>query len=1178
MHKALLTRYRSLLIASFSIWGVASSTAYGATATQSGDWSDGATWGGSPPSGNEEEVVIPMDVTVTFDTSDEVGEIRVMGKLTVATGTFELIADSLIVTGANAELEVGTTEDRYSGDFTLTLKGEQSENFMHGAHDMGWRALLALDGGTLNLHGEDRVEWSRLGADVDAGADSITMAEAVDWRPGDEILIVSSTNDWNEMEKRSISSVTDGGTTLNLTSNLSYWHCGTIQQYTRPSDGKTWTADMRAEVGLLTRNVTIQGAADGVSTGLGAHIMVHGADESMTAGKAYVEGVEIYRGGQESLLARYPFHWHLLGGDAVGQYFNDSAVHDSFNRGITIHGTDNITVSNNFFYNTIGHTVFLEDGVEENNTITYNVVALTKRPAPGTEVTPSDNQLDEAQNRTPASYWITHPNNIVDHNVAAGGEGTGFWYIFPWERVGPSANLSYYDDKPLAYQSPMGSFNGNTVHSYMNGWDIFDRLEPDHSIKTNNGWHENSDHVFDNTLWYANDTALYSGTGGQGDFHPVENMIIRDNVMVDNKFATMLASSNTVEESVFVARSGLPLNYALERVGHRLYDGAGDFIDCYFVGFDAPLPYTSYLDEVGGATQRVNWGHKGVETDHLGSNMTMSLPDFDFGDAYFAPSSYAHPRQWKNVISDDDGTLTGLADSSLTANHKWFLTGDETHFAGSENVYHVPHKFARITQNRANRAGPEMIFTRTKTGTPSEMFYHVLGFASDHHSFAAIVNEDFEYRITYWDTQAYKPARWEMHDAEPGDVAIVKFDHMNKLTGLSPTGTAYHSVAEILSPSSNATGHYLDGNGVLWFRVIANAEGEEFFGINWTGGSAAYVYNGSDDLDLDGRTNDAEGGPNRDTDGDGLPDYADANNDSDSMSDIDELSFGLDPDSAADLRYEFGKHGADGFDFRGSTLGQDNVNGAIEFFNSIGNSPQIRLHNKDFIHVSGNEVPSITIRYKSTASGNLTFFWDNENDSGSIEGPAYTGGSGYVEHTFNVGANSQWADNTIIRLGVFGIRVRDAVTSIDWIRANGQGDLPIRSLGFLDSMIANGVPVSLRDPDQDADGDGIQNLIEFINRSDANDSGSFSNPEISIREIDGQHYPEARFRLDPSISGYEAQLQFSVSPSFQALLTADLISEVDIEEGLLVERTYRSLTPLENTQQFIRLVVSEGAP
>lgn len=1170
-----------LLALSLFVFWIVSSTAYGATATQSGNWSDSATWGGSPPSGNEEDVVIPMDVTVTLDTSDEVGEIRVMGKLTVATGTYELTCDSLIVMGANSELEIGTESERYSGDFTLTLKGEQPESFMHMGHDMGWRALLALNGGTLNLHGEDRVEWTRLDANVEAGSNSITMAEAVDWRPGDEIVLVSSTNDWNEAEELTVASVTGGGTVVNLTSNLSYWHCGTIQQYTRPSDGKTWTADMRAEVGLLTRNVTIQGASDSVATGTGAHIMVHGEDNGhMASGYAYIEGIEVFRGGQESILGRYPFHWHLVAGNGTGQYFNDSSVHDSTNRGITIHGTDHTTVSNNFIYNTIGHTLFLEDGVEENNVITYNVVCLTVRPAPGTEVTPSDNELNEAQNRTPASYWITHPNNTVDFNVAAGGEGTGFWYIFPNRRIGPSANLAYYDDATIADKAPLGSFNGNTTHSYMNGWDIFDGLDTDHSIAKNRGWNNATDHVFENALWYANETALYTGTGGQGNYFPVENVIKRNNVIVDNTNATMLASSTTIEESVFIARSGLPLNPEPRRIGHKLYDGAPDLNDCYFVGWDAPLPFTSFIQTVGGATQRLNWGFSGVETDHPGTNMTMRLHDFDFGDAWSADTqSMAHPRKWQNVLSDGDGSLTGLADSSLVANHPWYFTGSETLYAGSQNVYHAPHKFARITQRGQNRFGTHHIFTREKSGTPTETYFHVNGF-EEHNSFAAIVNEDFEYSVTFWETQSYNPARWEMWDAEPGDVAIVKFNHMDSVNGLNPTGTSYNSVAEILSPSSTTTGHYLDGNGVLWFRVVATSASHQKFGFSWTSGSAAYLYNGSDDLDLDGRTNDQEGGPSRDTDGDGLPDYVDENNDSDGMSDKDELFYGLNPDDPADLRYEFGEHGGDGWWTVGNTVHRDNVDGAYEFVAGSSNQKHMQIAGLTDIALPGSDIDTITIRYKSDTSGNIRFLWWKASGGTSfVNGPAYTGGSGYVEETFNLSGNVNWAGQNITKMRVQGPAVEGAVTSVDWIRANGQGDLPIITLGFLDSMIADGVPGSLRGPEQDADGDGIQNLIEFVTRTDANDPMSFSNPKISVREIEDQYFLEATVQVDSNIDTHQSDVQFSVSLSFHTdFLAAELVSEVNVGDGSLVERTYRSSAPIEDAPQFARLVVSESGP
>jgi len=37
-------------------------------------------------------------------------------------------------------------------------------------------------------------------------------------------------------------------------------------------------------------------------------------------------------------LARYPIHWHLVG-DTQGQYIENSAIHHTFSRCVTVHGT-----------------------------------------------------------------------------------------------------------------------------------------------------------------------------------------------------------------------------------------------------------------------------------------------------------------------------------------------------------------------------------------------------------------------------------------------------------------------------------------------------------------------------------------------------------------------------------------------------------------------------------------------------------------------------------------------------------------------------------------------------------------------------------------------------------------------------------------------------------------------
>ncbi|MFP6582893.1 MAG: G8 domain-containing protein [Candidatus Hydrogenedentota bacterium] len=1022
--------------------------AHAATATQSGDWSNGATWGGSVPTGTEEDIVIPSGIDLLLDQNVECGELKVMGTLTVDAADLSLTCDSLIVMGATAEFTAGTDVSRFTNRFVLTLKGESSENFEHtmgsDTHDMGARALVALMGGTINIHGEDRnYEWTHLDATVSAGATQLTLSDAVDWEAGDVIVITASTSDWTEVETVTISSVANGGLTVNISSPLANDHLGVIYQYTRPSDSKDWYADIRAEVGLLSRNVTIQGAADSTTDGFGAHVMIHGpmvdGETTHPSGEGYIKGVEIYRGGQKSLLARYPFHWHLLQDSGSGQYFSDNAVHESFNRGITIHGTDYTTVENNIFYNHIGHGVFLEDGSEFYNTIRYNLVALTKRPAQGEEVTPSDNSHDEAQNRTPASYWITNPNNTFEYNVAAGSEGTGYWFIFPTQVIGLAAGLTYYTDR-IADEQPLGSFLGNTAHSNMNGFDIFDRLGSDHSIIKNSGWIEYSDHVFDQNTWYANDTALYAGDGGQFQGNPTQNIIHRDSVFIDNHHTFMLASSNVIEESLIVADSSENLaDYP--RYFWRVYDGAPSLVDSYLVGWDASD--TNFVESIGAAHKRVNWRHSGIETDHVGV-VRMELEDYDI-----APTAYAfkrdHPQFFGNILRDVDGTLTGTANTSVVANHPWLLVGDETLLPNATNVYHSPHKFARITDWKENY--PDVFFTRTNPGTKTEYLYASNG-EDKKHQIAAIVNEDFLYTVNYTALPATSPVTWYLREAEEDDVALIRIPNTGGLTGLSVSGTTYTSVAEIYSASSTTTGYFLDGDGTLWIRFVADSDGRASVSISGTGGSMAYVYNGADDSDKDGMSNDTEGGPSLDTDGDGVPDYLDANSDGDGLSDEDEVYYGLDPHSAADLRYEFGSLGTGGWQEGGTADSMDvDVAGAMEVVNGNGNDPHIALAYEDIIGFPGNDVSTLRVRYKANASGTLNLFWANTLGGFSAlrrlsATTSYTANSGYQEAVFNVGLHSEWANKQItgMRLDTLDSAPNSTVY-VDWIRAGTQTEL-----------------------------------------------------------------------------------------------------------------------------------------
>ena len=97
--------------------------------------------------------------------------------------------------------------------------------------------------------------------------------------------------------------------------------------------------------------------------------------------KGYMEGVELYRMGQTNVLGRYPFHWHVLGNDCEGCFFTANSIHQSFYRCISIHGTHNTTISENVAYDITGYCYYLEDAIEEDNTVSYNLAAHINSPS-----------------------------------------------------------------------------------------------------------------------------------------------------------------------------------------------------------------------------------------------------------------------------------------------------------------------------------------------------------------------------------------------------------------------------------------------------------------------------------------------------------------------------------------------------------------------------------------------------------------------------------------------------------------------------------------------------------------------------------------------------------------------------------------------------------------------------
>lgn len=983
-------------------------------------WHDPAAWqGGNVPSAND-HVIIKSNSIVGFNSNIAVRSIRVEGQLLVAQNrNVYLDCKYLLVTGPDALFQIGQKLTPYTKDAIITLNANRndlnSSNTTINHSGMGTKFVGAMNSGKIILHGDTKTSWVRLSNTSPVNSSTIRVQKPLNWKIGDQIIIASSRPDWNEAEKRTITDIQDisnNRQSITLNAPLDYPHIGVTKTYTNGSN--TWTANLGAEVGMLTHNIKIQGDANSeADNGFGAHSMI------MMGASAQVSYVEFFRVGQKSILGRYPFHWHLLANDGEGQHLMNSSIHQSFNRAITIHGTHQTTVERNVCYDHIGHGVFLEDGAEEDNIIKSNLVLLTKRPAPGEELTPSDNQFDVIQNRTPASFWITNPKNTFQGNVAAGTQGTGYWFSFPQKPMGASANDTRFDGiQP--HRNPLTLFKGNRAHSCMSGLDVFDQLDENHSIKKNGGWDHSGLHLIENCLWYANDLAIYTGTGRfLSNLNITDNLVFRNNILIENKVGTMFASYNILESSVIVARSGENLYPTTQELfAYRTYDGAGQVRNSHFVGWSDNTANVNLLINTGAGLKHPNHWFTGNTTD--AGIPIIKLPNYSTTRSYLAVHTPNHPRDphlWSVILRDVTGDIGGKANTSIISNHPFQLTGNEHQPSNWTRAYRSDHKFVLATVSYSITAQDryDLTVTRSKDNTPSSsVLYLKSNFSGSSMSaqLPVIVNDDFVYTYDYESVPAIKRIRITMDDAEVGDHYISKFKNFGKLGGVTvqlqqaniPQHTSYNSLE-----NSNSSGYYLNSRN-LFVKLVATQRTQAFV-INWT-----------DDSNY----------PNTAADTDG-----------DLISDTEEVSLGRNPFHAGDLAAEFdfvnGQVPAYLPSFLMSNIDNVTPTGTTLAAVSSSTNGDAKVINNSFDFLA-EEVTSFEIRMKASTTTPVQLFFGSNLTPGysgtRVVNASYTTPGSWQTLTFNVASHPDW-DGRIRNLRLDPVSGTNISFEIDYMRANG---------------------------------------------------------------------------------------------------------------------------------------------
>ena len=691
-------------------------------AVTSGPWHSAATWDNGVPN-NQTRAVIDSGVTVNLAGTDHVAEeLVIQGNLVVDEATQAGAATKTLTTrwihvNSGGVFQIGTESDRYdANDFVITLTGQDpTDSFtiegVPGTITNNDAFLMAAGGGRLQFFGDDKASFSKLKATANAGATQIIVEKQIDrdfdgdidaddgevnWEVGDQIVIASSSQDYNDEEVRTITNIVcmlNGDVVITLDQALNNRHYGEIESYS--NDARSWEFDLRAEVALLSRNVRIQGLASqdtdnffgdrarfnaGTGDGFGAHTMIMGS-----AGQITVDNVQFDRMGQTARLGRYPIHWHLAG-DRTGDVLRNSSITNSNNRGLTIHGTHNLRIEGVVLHDIQGHGFFMEDGVETGNefiaNIAFGIHKVGRSDAVGNFapdlndpfIVDTHDHVGQNANRflSSAAYWVTNPDNTWVGNISAGSEGTGFWFILPDSAIGDSANDSQYDNvRPD--RTNLRQFDFNSSHASPAGLN-FDRgsdleVPVGGEIKAffdGDNWLPSAEPQINNFSAYQHRVAIYH-RGFEANFH--------ENKIADSLIGTFITFTQRITDTLYVGHSRGNSNLSANVSGHSIYDGANTLDGIHFAGF---------ADD----DAHMFRGHSSARrhTHHVFTNTTFEndgSADHVSIATQSATASHSSPfNSHASAIYDADGTFTGHAGggpgSTIVTDHPFFYDSDDT--------------------------------------------------------------------------------------------------------------------------------------------------------------------------------------------------------------------------------------------------------------------------------------------------------------------------------------------------------------------------------------------------------------------------------------------------------------------------------------------------------------------
>ena len=397
-----------------------------------------AQCGGTPS--RDCDVVVPSGTAVEIAGDAEVASLVVRGSLVWnPTQRSVLHAGFVVAEGPNGLIEVGTESNPAPEGSGVYIRDNGRQHEALGKRSFGsWK-----QGAAFHVHGRPlQRTWDLLSRHAWPGESEVQLEHSPQesgWRVGDRVVLAPTAS----YPKFKHDSKAETFTVVGMEGNV----LRLDRALTQPRAGSA-VRRVQAEIINLSRSVLITG--DGFDgQGHGLHVVAH------SGGVGVVKYARVTKGGQHGLAGKYPLHFHMAG-DCPGCQFVGNAIEESSQRGIIVHGTHRCLVSENVLYDIMGSYIYVEDGNELENVISYNVAICPIKN--GCKVGGTDNnQADDLQQ---SGLWaLSVSNDFIGNRLV--NMYNGFFTqtsAFPHGRGAAAGRV-------CTMYAPFGKISGNVCHS-----------------------------------------------------------------------------------------------------------------------------------------------------------------------------------------------------------------------------------------------------------------------------------------------------------------------------------------------------------------------------------------------------------------------------------------------------------------------------------------------------------------------------------------------------------------------------------------------------------------------------------------------------------------------------------------------------------------------------------------